>query len=415
VSGEPPEVLYIVSRFPTVTETFVVNEWLQMGRRFRMALASLIESGEPAVHDETRRVLSATHFVPLLRPRTVRAHARAIARRPRRYAATLTRIVVRSPRTPMGGRVKGVVTFLKAVAIAELVERRGIRHVHAHFANHPATAAWVVHRLTGIPYSFTAHANDLFAGPALLEEKVRDASFVAVISDYNRAYLGTRLGNAAPVEVVHCGVDVEQLPFRPRLRLERLLCIGRFVETKGHVDLLEAFAALSRDHPELRLDLVGDGPDRGKLEQLSRSLGLADRVSFLGVLPSARVREEITAADAFVLAAKPHPSGRMDGIPVALMEAMASGAPTVSTRLSGIPELLIDGVTGLLVEPGRPEELVAALRRLVEDAELRARLGTAGRAHVERHFNLESEVERLADLVRASLDGAAPVAVGAAR
>jgi colanic acid/amylovoran biosynthesis glycosyltransferase len=406
--GPRATVLYVVSRFPTVTETFVVNEWLRMAQRLPLALASLVKTSEPPVHEETRRVLASTYFLPSFHPDTLRAHARTLVRSPRSYLGTLLRLIAESPATPMGGRLKGVVTFWKAVRIVDVARELGVRHVHAHFANQPATAAWVVNRLTGIPYSFTAHANDLFAGPALLEEKVAEASFVAVISEYNRTYLDGRVGKGTPIEIVHCGVDVEMLPFRRRTRAERLLCIGRLVGTKGQADLLRAFAELGQDHPELRLDLIGEGPDRAELEHLSDSLGLRNRVRFLGVLPSERVRHEIAEADVFVLAARPHASGRMDGIPVALMEAMASGAATVSTRLSGIPELVIDGVTGLLVEPARPDELAAALRRLVEDTDLRARLAAAAREHVERQFDLETEVERLARLIRASLDGESP-------
>ena len=395
-------ILYVVSRFPTVTETFVVNEWLRMARRFRTSLVSLVRSGEEAVHPETREVLAAMQFVPSLGAATLRAHGRALRRRPGRYLRTVAHVVARSPRSPMGGRLKGAVSFWKAVRVAELATEAGVQHVHAHFANHPATAAWVVHRLTGLPYSFTAHANDLFAGPALLEEKLRAASFVAVISEYNRSYLAARLPGVGRVEVVHCGVDVGQLPFVQRTRVERLLCVGRLVETKGQADLLHAFASVCRNHPQLRLDLVGEGPDHAALRALVRSLGLDDRVRFRGVLSSEQVRAEMAACDVFVLAARPHSSGRMDGIPVALMEAMATGAPTVSTRLSGIPELVVDGVTGLLVDPGDRGGLANALRRLVEDPELRARLAVAARAHVEQRFDLEREVERLAQLVRSA-------------
>lgn len=395
-------IVYVVSRFPTVTETFVVNEWLRMASRFRMSLVSLVRSREEPVHPETRAVLASTHFVPSLAASTLRAHARGLARGPGRYLRTLAHVVVRSPGSPMGGRLKGAVSFWKAVRIAELVTEAGAQHLHAHFANHPATAAWVVHRLTGLPYSFTAHANDLFAGPALLDEKLRAAAFVAVISDYNRTYLAERLPGAGRVEVVHCGVDTGQLPFVQRTRAERILCVGRLVETKGQADLLHALASVCRDHPQLRLDLVGEGPDLDRLRKLVRSLGLEERVRFRGVLSSEQVRAEMTACDVFVLAARPHPSGRMDGIPVALMEAMATGAPTVSTRLSGIPELVVDGVTGLVVDPGDREALAGALRRLVEDPELRARLAVAARRHVEERFDLETEVERLAELVRSA-------------
>jgi colanic acid/amylovoran biosynthesis glycosyltransferase len=402
---DAPTILYIVSRFPTVTETFVVNEWWKLGDRFRLEFASLLAQREEVLHEPTRRLLPLVTWVGLLAPATVRANLALALRRPRLYFATLLELQRGSARTPMGGHLKGAFTFWKAVRLAELARARGARHVHAHFANQPATAAWVIHRLTGIPFSFTAHANDLFLGPALLDRKLREAAFAATISEYNVAFMRRLVPGEHRVEVVHCGIEPSDFPFRERGPVQTLLCVARLADTKGHADLLRAFALVAPDLPRLRLRLVGDGPERARLQVLARELGIERRVDFLGSLGAARVTSLMAESDLFVLAAIPHPSGAMDGIPVALMEAMSSGLPVLTTELSGIPELVEDGRTGLLVRPGDVPALADGIRRLVEDRDLRERLAANARQHVVERFSLTAEAERLGDLFAESVFG----------
>jgi colanic acid/amylovoran biosynthesis glycosyltransferase len=398
VNEQRPCVLYVVSRFPSVTETFVVNEWWRLSARFRMEFASLLEESEKTLHAQTERLLPNVRFLPLLGRGTLGANAAALASSPARYLGMLLDVLRSSRGRPAGGVLKGAVVFWKSVALARVVRELGVDHIHAHFINHPATAAWIVSRLTGISYSVTAHANDLFVEPALLERKVADASFVVAISEYNRSYLRRRVPDAGRIELVHCGVALGEFPFGEREGGARLVSVGRLEPTKGHDDLLRAFAELAPDFPQLTLDVVGAGPEGGALTKLARELGLDRRVRFLGALPTDGVKEILREADVFVLAARRHVSGRMDGIPVALMEAMASGVPVVATALSGIPELVVDGVTGIVVPPHDPARLSAALRRLVEDPPLRSQLARQAREHVASHFDLDVEAERLGDL-----------------
>ncbi len=187
-----PVVLYIVSRFPAVTETFVVNEWLALSERFRMQLVALRRTREGSVHPETRRVMPSVRFAGVLRPATVAAHLSWLVRRPRTYLSVLAAVVRGGLRFSPLEAAKETVVFLQAGALARVAVRDGVDHVHAHFASHPATAAWIVHRLTGIPFSFTAHANDLFVAPVLLDRKAADARFVIAISEYNRRVLRER-------------------------------------------------------------------------------------------------------------------------------------------------------------------------------------------------------------------------------
>jgi glycosyltransferase involved in cell wall biosynthesis len=407
VSGSAPVILYIVSRFPAVTETFVVNEWLVLSERFRMRLVALRRGREAPVHPETDRVMPHVRFPSAARPGTAAAHLVWLARRPRTYLSVLGAVLRGALRFSLLEAAKEAVVFLRAVALARTAAHDRVDHVHAHFASHAATAAWIVHRLTGIPFSFTAHANDLFVAPVLLDRKAADARFVIAISEYNRQVLLERCPSAHRLEVVHCGVDSERYGLRGLDDRDpnRAVCVAGLFPKKGHAHLIDALALLVERHPGIVLELVGDGPERDRILRRARERGVAERVSLLGARSSEEVRSTLAGARVFALPSVRLPSGRMEGIPVALMEAMASGVPVVASRLSGIPELVQDGVTGLLVEPGDPRALAAAMARVLEDDALAAELALRARQLVERSFSLTREARRLGDLFAESISG----------
>jgi glycosyltransferase involved in cell wall biosynthesis len=395
-----PRVLYLVTRFPAVTETFVVNEWLVLAERFRMGLVALRRSGEEPVHPETARVLPGVRFARA----GFAAQLAWVARRPHAYVSTLVAVLRGALRYSVTEAAQEALVFLRAAAVARTAQRDGVAHVHAHFASHPATAAWVIQRLTGIPFSFTAHANDLFVAPVLLERKAADARFVVAISDYNRALLLERCPDAR-VETIHCGVDGARHAWRGLAgrTSDRIVCVASLSRKKGQADLLDAVALLAPRRPGVALELIGDGPERERLTRRVLESGLSERVAMPGARSTDEVAAALSAARAFALPSIRLPSGRMEGIPVALMEAMASGVPVVATRLSGIPELVEDGVTGLLVEPHDPTGLAAALERLLADDELATRLAAAARERVEHRFDLRTEAGKVGDLIAESI------------
>jgi glycosyltransferase involved in cell wall biosynthesis len=303
-------------------------------------------------------------------------------------------------------RVVNVLAFPKALAVAHEVRRLGIDHVHAAWLTTPATIAWVVHRVTGIPFSGTAHQHDIFSGN-LLATKVRDARFTRVISERNRRKLVDQLppDYAARCVTLHLGVEVPPLPPAPPERTPRLLCAARLCEWKGHRYLLEALAQLRDRGVAFECDLAGDGELRAEVTQLIERFALGDRVRMLGNVPHADVVRALAQSDydLFVLASTER-EGEHEGIPVAAMEAMAACVPVVSTATGSLAELVAPG-EGLLVPQRDPAALAEAIATMLADPLERRLSGARSRAHVEASFETTVTTAALLALI-ADGDGA---------
>ncbi len=290
------------------------------------------------------------------------------------------------------------------------MEADGVQHVHAHFANHPAAAAFIIHRLTGIPYSFTAHGSDLHMDRHMLREKVAEAAFVVPISNYNKELIVDECGEQYrdKIVVIHCGVDT--LVFQPVARRSStgplaILSIGTLHEVKGQAYLVEACRLLAERGVDFVCNFVGDGPDRQMLAAQIAKAGLSERVHLLG----RRTREEIAGllqnADVVVAPSVPTSSGKREGIPVVLMEAMGSGVAVVASGISGIPELVEHEASGLLTAPRDASSIADALERLEREPALRQRLGLAGREKVLHEFDLATNAAALAVRFRDGVTG----------
>lgn len=293
---------------------------------------------------------------------------------------------------------KLVFQFFAAVKVARLLKRHGCVHLHVHFAHVPAQIAMYASALSGIPFTVMAHANDIFECDLLLPQKAERALKMLTISEYNRSHL-ERMGVAADkLAVVRCGVSLGRRLTTPEFKRRERYRIGtlaRLVEKKGMDVLIRAVAEL-RDRPyRIELSIAGDGPLRSELETLVRDLNLTDTVRFEGGIAHSQVADWMRNLDAFVLACRKDSRGDMDGIPVVLMEAMSQSVPVVSTRLSGIPELVVHDETGLLADPGDHSSLATQIDRLLESAELRSRLADRAMGHVRREFGQDVNLDRL--------------------
>jgi glycosyltransferase involved in cell wall biosynthesis len=403
-TNKPRAVAYTMSRFPKVTETFILYEILELERQgVRVEVFPLLRERGPVAHAEAQALVERAHYSHALSRPVLDAQLYWLLRRPGAYLRAWWATLRGNLRSPKFLSRALVVLPQAAYAARRMVELE-VEHVHAHYATHPALLAYVVQLLTGIPYSFTVHAHDLYVERAMLGEKVAAAAFIVAISEYNRRLLVELYGEAAAARtvVVHCGIDPGV--FKPRADrapnpVFTVLCVGSLAGYKGQRYLVDACAQLATAGVPFRCLLVGEGEDRPALEAQIRQLGLAQQVELLGAQPRHRVSELLAQADAMVLPSVVMPDGKMEGIPVALMEALASEIPVVASAISGIPELVQHGVTGLLAPARDAASLATALRRLQQDPELGRRLAEAGRAYVLSAFNLERNTAQLRALL----------------
>jgi colanic acid/amylovoran biosynthesis glycosyltransferase len=409
-SEQQPRVAYVMSRFPKLTETFILFEILaHEADGMSIEIYPLLRERAPVMHREAERLVRRAHYQPMISRAIIGSQIHHLRHRPRAYLRALGD-VVRETWGSLNFLIGGLAIFPKVAHMARLMAHDGVTHVHCHFANHPALAGFVIHRLSGIPYSFTAHGSDLHVDRHMLCAKVAEAAFVVPISEFNRRVITDECGDAsgANLVVIHTGVETEH--FRPRAGeapddVFRIVCVGTLHEVKGQRYLVEACRRMLDAGIPFECRFIGDGPDRDMLASLAAERGLEHHIILDGELDRAQLGARLSAAHVLVAPSVPTAQGKREGIPVVLMEAMSSGIPVVASRLSGIPELVMDSRSGLLVEPGDVEGLAGALRRLHADPELRRRLAAEGRRTVERDFDIRRNAARLAAMFRGGAAG----------
>jgi colanic acid/amylovoran biosynthesis glycosyltransferase len=380
--------------------TFVYEELLEIERRglsvipMSLRRPSQAARGQEALAERTLIVYEGSNLGMLARglvgaPRFGRGAWKAL----RWLAADITELGLMRLQS-----WKLIFQFFAAVKVAQLLKRHGCDHLHVHFAHVPAQIAMYASALSGIPFTVMAHANDIFECGLLLPQKAERALKMLTISEYNRSYLEGIGVAAEKLAVVRCGVSLVMCPTAPdfgRRERYRIGTLGRLVEKKGMDVLIRAVAELRERPYRIELSIAGDGLLRSELEALVRGLNLTDTVRFEGSIAHSQVTDWMRSLDAFVLACRKDARGDMDGIPVVLMEAMSQSVPVISTRLSGIPELVVHEQTGLLADPGDPVSLAAQIDRLLESVELRSRLVGRAMEHVRREFSQDVNLDRL--------------------
>ena len=393
-------IAYVMSRFPKISETFILYEILEIERLgMQVEVFPLVREHEQVAHPEAQAIVDRAHYSRVVSRAVLAAQFYWLLRRPRKYLSAWWHALRGNLRSPKF-LIRGVAIVAQSALFARQMQALGVQHVHAHYATHPALAAYVVHQLTGLPYSITAHAHDIYVERPMLGEKIRAASFVVAISEYNKRLLSELYGNAAAEKtvVIHCGID--PAVFQPRSMKERsgpftIVCVASLQDYKGHPYLVDACAELKAQGLDFRCLCIGEGEDRPQIEAQIARLGLGEHVQLLGQQPRNRLTEILAQADVMVLPSVVTASGKKEGIPVALMEALATELPVVATAISGIPELIEDGKTGLLAPERDSHALASALQRLYHEPELGKQFAAAGREKVLREFNLRPNVGAL--------------------
>jgi colanic acid/amylovoran biosynthesis glycosyltransferase len=404
MSKRPVSIAYVSHSFPLLTETFVYREVFGLERKgIRVVNFAIWKPNKQDLSQEVRHLVDSSHYVfPIPWPEFIKAHLFFLFSRPYKYLSTLFSVLTRRGESAVNRR-RTFFHFCDAVYLAMEMKRQRIEHIHAHFAINAATIALVASRLLDITYSFTAH-NSFFIDRVILEEKIRRARFIVAISEFTREYL-IRLSPgdnvADKIHIVHYGLspdDFKPSDPKPVSDIPVLLFVAQLSERKGTPVLIEACRILAERGVSFRCVVVGDGPQRGLVQQLVEEYGLQEIVELPGAVFQEHLRDYLRQANVFVLPCVTASNGDMDGIPNSLMEAMAMEIATVSTYVSGIPELIEDGVSGLLVPEKDALALADALQGLLEDDELRLRLGRNGREKVVREFNVDKSTAQLSDL-----------------
>jgi len=390
---------YLYSRYPVISQTFCDAEMLALERLgLDLAIGSIYSPLTSLRHEHISCLRAPIHYAP---PQEILR----VSEKNAKIAGRWPRNLVERHDERYGPVVKAEQRARNALYFADFFARNGVDHVHVHFANRAAHTAVFLKEISGIPFSVTAHGQDFMkdlGSDDLLREICAAAEFVAAETDYSRELLRQCCPDSAcKIHRVYNGIDLERFP-APALvtmnHVPRIISVGRLVEFKGFEHLIDACAELARRGFDFSCDIIGDGPLRDRLRLKVDSLNLSSRVNLLGSLSQEAVLEKLQTADLFALASVTDSEGASDVFPTVIVEAMASARPVVSTRLAGIPELMIDGETGLLVSPADTTALTEALQKLLCDRELRVRYGCAGRARIERHFRIEHTVAPLLKL-----------------
>jgi glycosyltransferase involved in cell wall biosynthesis len=422
---------YIIRSYPRLSQTFILNEILALEELgARLHLFPITDPREPVVQAQAAEVRAPVEYLDQAskpgRMANLAAHLRAALVAPKRYAKTLT-YVLRHKELDQGYTAASRwECFAEALHLARRLRQmrsagQPLDHLHAHFAHDPTLIALLTHKLTGISYSFTAHARDLFQIPQpALTERIAAASAVITCCAANLDYLNQSAAAAdrAKIRLIHHGVDLRgfqpgtknQEPRTENLEADDgsqfsvldsaplILSVGRLVEKKGFPDLLLALAQIKQLGRRFRCAIYGEGPLYAELAAMIERLDLHDEVMLPGAVAQRDLIPVFQRADIFALAPFITEDGDRDGVPNVLVEAMACGLPVVSTAVSGIPELVVHDRNGLLVTPHDPAALADALVALLDDETRRAQLGAEARRTVIDHFDLRAAAHELCAL-----------------
>ncbi len=399
---------FLVKTYPKVSETFVLQEILAFQNEvYDVTIFSMQNPTDDQFHNAFDSVTSDINYLsPDSRKRwhSIKNHFKLISQRFWSYLGTFFFILQKKE----GGSFE---QFCQAVYLATLIQENGIQHLHVHFASEPAGLAELAGQLCGITYSISAHAKDIYLqNPSCLARKMANAQFVVTCTEHNRCYLHSINTSDTPVYRIYHGIDVARINAEnnkktTQIQSDRIqiLSVGRLQEKKGFPTLIAACQLLKKAGYSFRCDIVGYGPYREKLQKLIEQYQLSDSVTLWGKLTHDRVVALYRQADIFTLPCQITDEGDRDGIPNVLMEAMTFAIPVISTNVSGIPEIIENNKTGLIIESKNHYALFASLQQLIDNAVLRKQIGEAGKHRVITYFAADQHITQLKSLLSQTL------------
>ena len=391
------KVVYILSRFPAFSETFISNEiWWLRSYGCDVRIFSLLKPRNTLVQPQSKDLLHYVNYSPyLISWKMISAQLHYIFHRPLKYIWALLKTIRCTYREPIT-LFSMFLIFPKSIYFARQIEMLGAERIHAHFVWVNGVGAMIISTLLDIPFSLHPHAFGLFQRNSVnVRHQLEDASKIITISEFHREFIASISEKISKkdIAVIHCGVDIEK--FEPADRKQtgsngpEILLIGRLVAMKGIRYLIEACKLLDQKNIPFRCSIVGDGELKTELQELIKKLGLGDKVRLLGSFKQTELISFLQNSDIFALPCIVEENGNRDGLPIVLMEAMAMKLPVISTPVAGIPELVHHEENGLLVAPRDAAALAQALERLITDEALRKLYGDCGRKTVVEDFNVK--------------------------
>ena len=401
----PLKIGYVLKRFPRLTETFLLNEMIALEQRgVEIEIFSLLRPPAEPRHQLLDRLRANVTYLPSSGAvAKLRLHT-GIDAGETRLADLLEDGMVRDPVLSGKSADEAATLHVKAAVLALLARLHGLHHLHAHFGSDATTVALLAGRLSGLGYSFTAHARDIFHtyvdeldDARMRRAKIGEARFVATVSDYNVRHLTGLCPDAAGrIFRLYNGIDLTRFTPDPSRRLSgRIIATGRLIEKKGFGVLVEACRLMAERGQDFECVIVGEGPDRASLVAQIAAANLQDSIRLAGALAQEDLIEEMQSASVSVLPCVVSESGDRDGLPTVLLEAMALALPVVTTTVSGGPEIVADGETGLLCEPGNAGAIADALGQMLSEPDAARQMGVNGRRRAERLFDLDRNAATL--------------------
>ncbi len=399
----PHGLVYLATKYPLLSETFIYEEILALKNNGYKVYFFVLYPTRKLSHGFIKDLDSEVYYLPpIFSIPSFLAHFFFLFSSPKLYFSIIFMILKETIHNPIV-MMKSIFAFGKGVSLANVLRKYPQDHIHSHWATLPTTVAYVASRFTGIQFSFTSHAWDIFKERTMLDVKLDHALFHATISQYNKDYIqNLSPATADKIYVNRCGVNLEQFVFRSPYQVKtpfEILFVGRLVEKKGVLKLIEACERLRSKGYKFVCNIVGDGSQEKQARELINSYKLQNFIFLLGGLTREQLLPFWEKASVFVLPCTIEKNGNRDGIPVVLMEAMASGIPVISTTVSGIPELVVDGITGLLVEPDDIDALCNSMMRIIEDIDLVQNIVDNARNIVVSEYNISVNAMKKAKLI----------------
>ncbi len=388
----PVKVAYVLKMYPRFSETFIINEILAHEEAgLDIEIFSLRPPNDGRFHEALARVRAPVNYLPSggLKLSRFWTDINQASKQFSRLWLILASPIRKDPRD-----------IHQALLLAQAVKANGITHLHAHFGSIATTVARLAAQIAELPFSFTAHAKDIFhedVDSHDLRTKLDHAATTVTVSNFNLEYLQSSYASAARnVRRIYNGIDLQRFAYaKPSNRPAKIITVGRLVEKKGFSDLIAACALLAKTGRAFHCTIVGKGPLEQALRQQVQDLGLTQQVQLLGPRPQGEVARLVQEAAVFAAPCIIGNDGNRDGLPTVLLEAMALGTPCIATDVTGIPEVLHDEETGLMVPQHDPQSLATALKRLLDDAPLRTRLANKARQRIELSFDIKKNTAEM--------------------